>query len=109
MKITLVQNGTKTKAYSVQALLGTHEFEQLQGSVSEICAFATKTISRKTSYTKTGSRHNMAKYLLLPAVIRKQIPLSQYDFNKLTCGTACYKNNLYVIYKVPNAYSASLE
>ena len=100
MKIIRVENGSRSKAYLITARLGVSEFEQLAGSVRNLVAFSAKKVDHATSYTKTGAR-GQTKYVLLPSALRRQIDHSKYDFNRLTCGLAGYRNDLFLIFKVP--------
>lgn len=101
MRILWLQNGSKTKAYRIHAVLGVEEFSQLRSAVSDLCVFSTQRITQPASYTRTGARSQAAKYLLLPAALRRRLPLSQFDFERMTCGAVTYKDSMYVIFRVP--------
>jgi len=101
LKILSVEDGSKHHAIIVKAILGTHEFAQLQGNITDICVFATHTIDVRATFTKTGARHSHAKYLLLPAALRRRLPKNDYDFKRLTCGMVHYKDELFIVYRIP--------
>jgi hypothetical protein len=101
LKIVSVENGSNHHAITIKAILGTHEFTQLQGNIQDICVFATHTIDVHASFIKTGARHSHAKFLLLPAALRRKLPINAYDFRKMTCGIVHYKEELFIVYRVP--------
>ena len=105
MKIVSVENGSSHHAIVIKAILGSQEFAQLQGNIQDICVFATHTIDERATFIKTGARHSHAKFLLLPAVLRRKLPIDTYDFQRLTCGIVHYKDELFVVYRVPRAAS----
>jgi hypothetical protein len=107
MKILAIENGSQTKAVTIKALLGTHELEQLNGTIADLCVFAVKAIGEPTSFTKTGARHSHAKYLLMPATLRRKFPADGFDYEHLTCGAVQYKDALFVIYRVPRVDHAA--
>ena len=100
MKILSVENGSKTKGVEVRALMGTHEFAQLVGNIDKLCVFATITVCEPASTIKTGARHNHAKYLLFPVRLRRKFSATEFDFDKVSCGTVMYGETLFVVYGV---------
>ena len=100
MRIIKVENSRKRNAVKIRAIMGTAEFEQLCGSLHELCVFATKTLQESATAVKTGKRHSWVKYLLLPVKLRRQFKTAEFDFDKIECGVAKYRDRLYVIYGV---------
>lgn len=103
MKIVSVENGSNHHAIVIKAVLGTHEYQQLQGNITELCIFATAMIDTRAGFTKTGAKHSYAKFLLLPAALRRKLPVNTYDFANMTCGIVHYKDELFVVYRVPTS------
>ena len=101
MKIVDISNGTKRSAVRVTALLGAEEYRQLAGHLDNLFVFCTQIAKQQTSVTKTGARHSYAKYLLFPAKLRRLFPTESYDFSRVRCGTATYKDELIILYRVP--------
>lgn len=100
LKILDLKNSRKPNGVEINALLGSSEFKQLMGELDNLCVFATKFVSEHASFTKTGAKHNYAKYFLFPVKLRRQFKLAEYDFEKLVCGTVEYKDRLFVVYGV---------
>ncbi len=101
MKILKLENGSKSFGVEIRAVMSAFEFEQLAGNLDNLGVFATKTITHPTTFTKTGARHNFAKYLLLPSKLRRKFRLDEFDFNQLRCGTAEIGDSLYLMFQVP--------
>lgn len=100
MRILNVEDGKKRKGIIIKAIIGVPEFEQLAGNLDNLCVFATKTVTEPSSAIKTGARHSFAKYLLFPVKLRRRFKASDFDFEKIICGTVEYKDTLYVVYGV---------
>lgn len=100
MKILRIDDGKRPTAVEIHAILGAPEFEQLLGSLDNLCVFATKTITERSSAIKTGARHSFAKYLLLPVSVRRKIKADEYDFENIRCGTVRHRDTVYVVYGI---------
>ena len=81
--------------------MGTTEFKQLGGDLTGLVVFASSKVTEPATAIKTGARHSHVKYLLFPAKLRHQFKTEDYDFEKIACGTATYRDRLFVIYSVP--------
>lgn len=100
MQILKIEDGKRPKAVKIHAVLGAPEYEQLLGSLDNLCVFATKTITEKSSVVKTGARHSFAKYALIPVALRRKIKAEEYDFENMKCGAVRYKDAVYLIFGV---------
>jgi len=100
-RILYIEDSKKPRGVEIKAIMGLPEFEQLVGSLDNLCVFACKTITEPASVIKTGARHSWAKYILFPVKLRRRFKTTDFDFENLTCGTVEYKDKLYVIYAVP--------
>ena len=100
LRIVKVENSKKPHGVEIRALMGVPEFEQLHGSLHDLCVFATKTLGERATAVKTGARHSWIKYLLLPVRLRRQFKTDEFDFENIECGVARYRDTLYVIYGV---------
>ncbi len=101
IKIIRLENGSNVSAVTIRARLGTQEFQQLKGNISDLCVVATRQIKTTATIIKTGANHSHTKYFLFPAILRKQFPLADYDFSNVLCGVVPYKQSIYVVYRVP--------
>jgi hypothetical protein len=108
IKITSIRNTGNGGSMEITALLGPSEFKQLRGFLANICVFPTEMETMPASFTKTGSRHNNAKWLLLPRQIRKQLTLDEFDFSELRCASVSYRDMIFVVYGVPKKSGLSV-
>ena len=97
-RILYIEDSKKPRGVEIKAIMGLPEFEQLVGSLENLCVFACKTITEPASVIKTGARHSWAKYILFPVKLRRKFETTDFDFENLTCGTVEYKDKLYVVY-----------
>lgn len=72
------------------------EFKQLEGNLCDLCMFSVDSISEPVKAIKTGARHNCAKWLLLPACIRRRY--KDLDYNSLKCSCLEYGDFVFFIY-----------
>ena len=100
LKILDLKNGTRKGGVEFNGILGAPEFRQLLGNLDNLCVFATQMITEPATITKTGAKHNYAKYFLFPSKLRKRYKGEEFDFQSLKCGTVEYKNKLFVVYGV---------
>ena len=100
MRILTFRDSRKPKGIEISALMGVPEFAQLAGNIENLCVFATKTITEPSSVIKTGARHSYAKYLLFPVKLRRLFKGTDFEFEKIVCGTVEYKDALYVVFGV---------
>ena len=50
-----------------------------------------------TKAVKTGARHTYARYLLLPATLKRSFQTESRDFDDIKCGIIEFRNGLDVI------------
>ena len=101
MRILLLEASKRPRAVEVLVLMGTTEFKQLGGDLTGLVVFASSRILEPATAIRTGARHRQAKYLLFPSRLRHQFKTEAYDFQKILCGTATYRDKWFVIYSVP--------
>jgi hypothetical protein len=101
VQITHVKRREGHSAVEITALIGSEEFRQLKGELSHLLIFPVQLVSERATYTKTGNRHNFAKYLLLPKHVRRQVPCAEFDFGQMHCAAVQGDGCKFVIYCVP--------
>ena len=92
-------NVTPSAGVEIQALMGKAEYHHLQGTMNDLCVFATMKLEVPSSSIKTGARHHRAKYLLFPSLLRRRWSADSYDFDDMDCGCVKFKEDLYVVFK----------
>lgn len=85
------------------------EFKQLEGELNILATFSPDAIREPARANKTGARHSSANWLLFPVTLRRRFKASNYDFDHITCGTLNFRDNLFVVYKVPKKFVGMLE
>jgi len=106
LRILRTDNSATRKGLIISALLGQSEFEQLHGCLEDLCLFSTKLFTDRATFVKTGARHSMVKYVLVPTAQRAKLKLSEHDFDNLTCASVTYRDSVFLIYKVPRILPA---
>jgi len=101
VKIEIFSLKNNKTEIEIKATLAESEFDQLSSSLNNLCVFAIKAIKEETKCIKTGARHSHAKYLLFPKALRRKLNTSDFDFEKLTCGTVEFEDKLFVIFGLP--------
>ena len=72
------------------------EYKQLKGDICNLCMFSADAVSQSVKAIKTGARHNMAKWLLLPVCIRSKYKCIDYD--KVQCACLEQGDRVFFIY-----------
>ena len=100
MKILELSRKNSNNSIFLKVLLGEPEFRHLKGYTDHICMFATQTIDIPVKITKTGARHNYAKWFLLPVKLRAQFATEENDYKDVKAGFIKYKDCVFFIYRV---------
>lgn len=100
IKITKVLN-SDTNGMQITAVMEKSEFTKIANNLDNVCVFTMDLATHPSSAIKTGARHSCAKYLLLPASLRKQFKTIEYDYRQLECGSLEYDDTIFVIYSIP--------
>ena len=108
MKILELNQKNGNNSIILKVVSGELEFRHLQGYIDQICMFATQTIKHPTKITKTGARHNFAKWFLLPAKLRTQLDADEYNFDDIKAGFVEYKDSIFFIYRVNKKITGKL-
>lgn len=104
MKILGLSRPKKSEGLIIEGLMSHDEFRQLNGHLCKLLVLPSTRLDIDASYTKTGSRHNAAKYLLVPVKLRRQFTLDEYDFSDLKCGAVEGDGKVFLIYEVPKRF-----
>ena len=98
MKILEFIQKNKNNSIILKVLAGEPEFRHLKGFTDHICMFAIHTIDQPVRITKTGARHNFAKWFLLPVKLRARFETGKYDYNEVKAGFIEHKDSVFFIY-----------
>lgn len=100
LKIVEFYRDITTKSIQMKVLIDDLEFRHLNGYVEEICLFAVKTIDCPTKITRTGARHNHAKWILVPKKLRSLLPSPDYNYDNVKVGFLEFKDSVFLIYRI---------
>ncbi len=94
-------NDKKKHEVEIQSILQIKEFKSLKSELDELYIFSKNCMQGPSSVIKTGTKHQCAKYLLLPAKLRHKFKAPKYDFSHLEVGFLEAQDRLFIIYEVP--------
>lgn len=100
MKILQLEESDEPNGVIVKAFLDKGEFRQLVGYLDNLVLFASNNINESSKAIKTGARHSYARYLLLPAKLRKSFKTDTHDFDNIRCGAIECKDSLFLIFSL---------
>ncbi len=77
------------------------------GHVDDLIVLAPKTITEPSSITRTGAKHNRAKWLLVPKNVRRQFKCEDFDCDRILCGLSAASTLLCITFILPKSPATS--
>lgn len=101
MKILNVTKAEAPGELVVRTMMREEEFRSLMGHLDDLIVLAPKTITEPSSITRTGAKHNRAKWLLVPKNVRRQFKCEDFDCDRILCGLSAASTVLCIAFILP--------